>query len=353
MGRWLEAIPASGCSAAASHTLTCTRDSAAPTQRHRYPTAASGSCLHTRSSAATSSPGSRRRSWSGVRIPISPSARRMRTGSVSCRAMGCAARSSSKALPSGQILLYPRVTRPFAWACPAWSRKLPTISSSSLRIPISHRLGKARTSSREGEHGPGLHHDPSRSARRHAGRGGARLVGATAARVLAGSARPEPCRTVRLAADRRRCRQADRKGRLGAAFLRPRRLHAGTLGHRRRHAHGVRGRSLRAGPARHRPEHRRAVFPGHDLAGRLRRPARRSGKQQQILAPRRPAQRGADGHLRGVHGAFADGCRHADGLIQSQRHRAGTGKCLVLRTPGARLAGFPHRRYCRIAPSAV
>ena len=51
----------------------------------------------------------------------------------------------------------------------------------------------------------------------------------------------------------------------------------------------------------------------------------RVGQQQQVFPARRPAHRGADGHLRSVHGAVDHGRGAAERLVQLERDRARPG----------------------------
>ena len=83
------------------------------------------------------------------------------------------------------------------------------------------------------------------------------------------------------------------------------------------------------GMQRRRSQHRPAVLPRHVVARRLQRGAGRLVVEQQVRAARRPARRGADAQLRGLHGAVADGRRAAGRLVQpratSSRRSAGSG----------------------------
>ena len=75
---------------------------------------------------------------------------------------------------------------------------------------------------------------------------------------------------------------------------------------------------------RGRSQHRPAVLPG-DVVARRSTASLLAGwsSQQQVRAARRPARRGADAQLRGVHGPVADGRGDAGRLVQPARHRRG------------------------------
>ena len=130
------------------------------------------------------------------------------------------------------------------------------------------------------------------------------LVRAPAAGLLPGPLRPQPGRPGRPAAGRWPTWSRSSPRRTGSppfadrAGVRPR------AGHH--HGHGRCSPSPSCRSRRHRrgrrPEHRPAVLPGHVVARRLQRGARRLVVAQQVLAHRRPARRRPDGELRGLHG---------------------------------------------------